>query len=67
MSLITFLALQISITIEAYGGVIQLSDLIRNIFICVAKMNESLTGLNDMSEKVNILGSNIPQSTAFVV
>jgi len=25
--------------------VIQLSDLIKNIFICVPKMNESLTGL----------------------
>ena len=31
--------------LEAYGGVIQLSDLIKNILICVLKMNESLTGL----------------------
>ena len=31
--------------IEAYGGVSQLSDLIKNILICVPKMNESLTGL----------------------
>jgi len=30
---------------EAYGGVIQLSDLIKNILICVLKMNESLMGL----------------------
>jgi len=30
--------------IEAYGEVIQLSDLIKNIY-CVRKMNESLTGL----------------------
>jgi len=40
-----FLGRQVSITIEAYGGVIELSDLIKNIFICVVKMNESLTGL----------------------
>jgi len=31
--------------IEAYGGVIQLSDCIKNILICVLKMKESLTGL----------------------
>jgi len=31
--------------IEAYGGVRQLSDLIRNILICVPKINESLKGL----------------------
>jgi len=31
--------------LEAYGGVIQLSDLIKNILIRVPKMNESLTGL----------------------
>ena len=31
--------------LEAYGGVIQLSDLITNILIRVPKMNESLTGL----------------------
>jgi len=30
--------------LEAYGGVIQLSDFIENILICVPKMNESLTG-----------------------
>jgi len=28
----------------AYGGVIQLLDFIKNIFICVLKMNESLEG-----------------------
>ena len=28
--------------LEAYGGVIQLSDLIKNIFICVPKINESI-------------------------
>ena len=31
--------------LEVYGGVIQLSDLIKNILICVPKMNEGLTGL----------------------
>jgi len=31
--------------LEAYGEVIQLSDLIRNIFICISKINESLAGL----------------------
>jgi len=31
--------------IEVYGGVIQLSDLIKNIIICVPKTNESFTGL----------------------
>ena len=45
MSLRTFLGRQVSITIEAYGGVIQLSDLIKNILIRVPKMNERLTGL----------------------
>jgi len=32
--------------LEAYGGVIQLSDFIKNIFICVPKMNEGL--MNNM-------------------
>jgi len=45
MSLITFRGQQISIRQEAYAGVSQLSDLIKNILICVPKMNESLTGL----------------------
>jgi len=31
--------------LEAYAGMIQLSDLIRNILICVPKTNESLKGL----------------------
>ena len=31
--------------LEAYGEVIQLSDLIKNSLICVLKMNECLTGL----------------------
>ena len=31
--------------LEAYGGVRQLSDLIKNNLICVPKMNEGLTGL----------------------
>jgi len=33
----------IKIVQEAYGGVIQLSDLIKDILMCVPKMNESLT------------------------
>jgi len=50
MSLITFRGRQVSIPQEAYGlvlyaGVIQLSDLIKNILIRVPKMNEGLTGL----------------------
>jgi len=45
MFLLTFLGRQNEITIEAYGGVRQLLDLIKNILICVPKMNESLTGL----------------------
>jgi len=36
---------QVLIKIEAYAGVIQLSDLIKNILICVPKMNKSLMGL----------------------
>jgi len=48
MFLITFLGRQVSIPQEACGGVIQLSDFIKNILICVPKMNESLTGLNNM-------------------
>jgi len=43
--LLLFLGRPVSIPLEAYGGVIQLSDLITNILICVLKMNESLTGL----------------------
>jgi len=31
--------------LEAYEGVRQLSDFIKNILICVLKMNEGLTGL----------------------
>jgi len=47
MSLLTFRGRQVSIHQEAYGlvGVIQLSDFIKNISICVPKMNEGLTGL----------------------
>jgi len=46
MSLITFRGRQISIPQEAYGLVwIQLSDFNKNILICVPKMNEGLTGL----------------------
>jgi len=33
------------IPLEAFGGVIQLSDLVKNILIYVPKMNKSLTGL----------------------
>jgi len=41
----SFQGRQVSIPLEAYGGEIQLSDLIKNILICVSKINESLTGL----------------------
>jgi len=34
-----------SFNIEIYEGVVQLSDLIKNILICVLNMNESLTRL----------------------
>jgi len=40
-----FLGRQVSIPLAVYVGLIQLSDLIKNIFICVPKMNEGLTGL----------------------
>jgi len=42
--LLTFWAASLNY-IEAYGGVIKLSDLIQNILICVQKIKESLTGL----------------------
>jgi len=47
--------------LEAYAGMIQLSDLIRNILICVPKTNESLKGLEQhedwvISDRVFILG-----------
>jgi len=45
MSFITFLGQQVSIPLEAYGGVIQLSDFIKNILISVPKMNEGLMRL----------------------
>ena len=45
MYLIHFLGQQVITSIEVYGGVIQLSDLIKNILICVPKLNEGLTGL----------------------
>jgi len=44
MSLLTFWVSRCNY-LEAYEGVIQLSDFIKNILICVLKMNESLTGL----------------------
>jgi len=51
-----FLGRQDTITIEAYGGVRQLSDLIKNILICVPKMNESLTGLEGCVITVSFWG-----------
>jgi len=42
---IDFLGCQISIPWAAYVAVIQLSNLIKNIFICVSKTNKGLTGL----------------------
>jgi len=38
-------------SLEAHGGVIQLSDLIKEILICVPKMNESLTGLEQHEDE----------------
>jgi len=35
--------------LEAYGG--EISDLIKNIFICVPKMNESLMGLEQHEDE----------------
>ncbi len=44
--LTTFLGLDRSIYIAVYGGSKKkLSDFIKNIFICVSKMNEGLMGL----------------------
>ncbi len=36
--------------IAVYGRVRELSECIKNILICVSKMNEGLTVWNDMSE-----------------
>ncbi len=44
-ALTVFLCLDHGRTLAVYGGFRKLSDLIRNILICVLKMNEGLTGL----------------------
>jgi len=41
----TFLDLESGDYIAIYGRVIYLSDFIKNILICVLKMNEGLTGV----------------------
>jgi len=47
----------VSITIEAYGGVRQPLDFIKNILICVPKMNESLTWFEQLiTDRVFIFG-----------
>ncbi len=43
--LATFLDLDCSSILAVYGRVRELSDFIKNILICVVKMNEGLTGL----------------------
>ncbi len=40
-----FLCLDRGSTLAVYGSVKVLTDLIKNILICVPKMNEGLTGL----------------------
>jgi len=37
--------------LESYGGVIQLSDFITNILICIANMNKSLMGLEQHEDE----------------
>ncbi len=44
----TFLDLDRVKILAVYGRVRELSEFIKNILICVPKMNEGLTGLNDM-------------------
>ncbi len=43
--LATFLRLDRVRTLAVYGSVRELSECIKNILICVLKMNEGLTGL----------------------
>ncbi len=43
--LATFLCVDPGNILAAYGRVREHSDFIKNIFICVMKMNEGLTGL----------------------
>ncbi len=43
--LTTLLCLYCGSTLTVYGRVKELSDFIKNIFICVPKMNEGLAGL----------------------
>ncbi len=43
--LTTFLGLERGSCVAVYGGVRELSDFIKNILICVSKMNEGLTDL----------------------
>jgi len=41
----TFMNLERKSTISVYAGLTEPSDLIKNILICVPKMNEGLTGV----------------------
>jgi hypothetical protein len=41
----TFLGLESGNYVAAYGWFRKLSDFTKNVFICVLKMNEGLTGL----------------------
>ncbi len=43
--LTTFLGLEPGSCVAVYGVVRKLSDLIKNLLICVPKMNEGFTGL----------------------
>ncbi len=43
--LTTFLGLECGSYFAVYAGVRKLSDLIKNILICLMKMNDGLTGL----------------------
>ncbi len=61
----TFLSLDRVSTLAVYGRVRELSEFITNIFICVLKMNEGLTGLK-LHEGTFILGKTIPFLNLFL-
>ncbi len=48
LSDLTFLSLDSVRILAVFGRVRELSECIKNILICVPKMNEGLTGLDDM-------------------
>ncbi len=63
--LATFLSLDRGSILAVYGRVRELSEFIKNILICVPKMNEGLTGLERhkgwvINDRIFIFGLTIP-------